>query len=185
MQIGWGGFVDWTTSNAKRCISQPRLERMLCRLTPLRGGKGGTPGMSRPDNGEGYPGRIFPKCMLHIVMPFPPANRRAWWETRADDEPSELSRLVFVWSCDYFSVTPVFRTESMLLLKFTCISWRHLQGNNLFSIFTCRALVRNRTLMISCLCNVLFTGLQHDTTLDSLSALDREISLKNIHTYIT
>ena len=20
MQIGWGGFVDWTTSNAKRCI---------------------------------------------------------------------------------------------------------------------------------------------------------------------
>ena len=36
--------------------------------------------------------------------------------------------------------------------------------------------------MISCLCNVLFTGLQHDTTLDPLSALDREISLKNIHT---
>ena len=34
--------------------------------------------------------------------------------------------------------------------------------------------------MISCLCNVLFTELQHDTTLDSLSALDREISLKNI-----
>ena len=53
-----------------------------------------------------------------------------------------------------------------------------------FSIFTCRALVRNRTLMISCLCNVLFTGLQHDTTLDSLSALYHEISLKNIHTYI-
>ena len=24
-------------------------------------------------------------------------------------------------SCDYLSVTPVFRTESMLLLKFTCI----------------------------------------------------------------
>ena len=21
MQIGWGGFVDWTTSNAKRCIN--------------------------------------------------------------------------------------------------------------------------------------------------------------------
>ena len=38
--------------------------------------------------------------------------------------------------------------------------------------------------MISCLCNELFTGLQHDTTLDSLSALEREISLKNIHTYI-
>ena len=52
----------------------------------------------------------------------------------------------------------------------------------IFSIFTWRALVRNRTLMISCLCNVLFTGLQHDTTLHSLSTLDREISLKNIHT---
>ena len=50
--------------------------------------------------------------------------------------------------------------------------------------FTWRALVRNRTLKISCLCNVLFTGLQHDTFLDSPSALDREISLKNIHTYI-
>ena len=54
----------------------------------------------------------------------------------------------------------------------------------IFSIFTCHTLVRNRTLMISCLCNELFTGLQHDTTSDSLSALEREISLKNIHTYI-
>ena len=34
-------------------------------------------------------------------------------------------------------------------------------------------LFRNRALIISCLCNVLFTGLQHDTTFDSLSVLDR------------
>ena len=86
-------------------------------------------------------------------------------------------------SCDYFSVTPVFRTESMLLLKFTCIFLKAPSRKQSFFIFTCRALVKNRTLMISCLCNVLFTGLQHDTTLDSLSALDREISLKNIRTY--
>ena len=52
-----------------------------------------------------------------------------------------------------------------------------------FFILTWRALVRI-ILIISCLCNVLFTGLKHDTTLDSPSALDREISLKNIHTYI-
>ena len=88
---------------------------------------------------------------------------------------------------DFFSVTPVFRTESMLLLKFTCIFLKALSRKQSFSIFTSRALVRNRTLMISCLCNVLFTGPQHDTTLDSLTALDREISLKkhtSIHTYI-
>ena len=36
------------------------------------------------------PGGIFPSCMLLIVMPFPPANQRAWRETRAEDEPSEL-----------------------------------------------------------------------------------------------
>ena len=87
-------------------------------------------------------------------------------------------------SGDYFSVTPVFRTESMLLLKSTFIFLKAPSVKQSFSIFTCCALVRNRTLMISCLCNVLFMGLQHDTTLDSLSALDREISLKNIHTYI-
>ena len=85
---------------------------------------------------------------------------------------------------DFFSVTPVFRTESVLLLKFTCIFLKApSRKQHFFSIFTWRALVRNRTLMIPCLCNVLFTGLQYDTTLDSLSALNCEISLKK-HTYI-
>ena len=75
----------------------------------------------------------------------------------------------------------------MLLLKFTWIFLKAPSRKHFFSIFTCRALVRNRTLMISCLCNVLFTGLQHDTTLDSPSALDREIFLKKtcIHTNMT
>ena len=46
-------------------------------------------------------------------------------------------------------------------------------------------LVQHRTLMIHCLCNVLFTGLQSGTNLDSLSALYREIPFKKtyIHTY--
>ena len=48
---------------------------------------------------------------------------------------------------------------------------------------TRRSLVRNRTPMI-CLCNILITGLQHDTTWDSLSVLDHEIALKNIQTCI-
>ena len=76
------------------------------------------------------------------------------------------------------------RSPGMLwLLKFhyACLrNWKYaaadihmhfLEGTfkeAIFSIFTWRALVRNRTLMISCLCNALFTGLQHDTTLDSL-----------------
>ena len=85
-------------------------------------------------------------------------------------------------SYDYFSVTLSFRTESSYAAaKIHMHFWKHLQGSNLFPIFTCRALVRNQTLMISFLCNALFAGLQHDTTLYSLSALDREISLKNIH----
>ena len=60
-------------------------------------------------------------------------------------------------SCDNFSVTPVFRTESMLLLKFTCIFLKAPSRKQFFFYFPWRALVRNRTLMISCLCNVLFT----------------------------
>ena len=45
-----------------------------------------------------------------------------------------------------------------------------------FCIITRRALIADCDPMI-----LLFTGLQDDIALDSLSALDREISLKNIH----
>ena len=67
-----------------------------------------------------------------------------------------------------------------MLPVFTCI---FALSATYFVIFARRALVRNRSPMI-CLCNELFTGLEHDTTLDSLNALDREISLKNIQTYM-
>ena len=98
----------------------------------------------------------------------------------------------FLWSCDYFSGAPVFLTESMLLLKFTCIFLKtplrkprcmELKKAIFFSIFSWLALVSNRTPLIPCPCNVLFTELQSGTTLDSLSALDHEISLKK-HTCI-
>ena len=84
-------------------------------------------------------------------------------------------------SCDYFSVTPVFQTESMLLLKFTCIFLKAPSWKQSFSIFTCRALGRNRTLMISCLCNVLFTGLGFAKCSRSWDILEKHTY---IHTYI-
>ena len=43
----------------------------------LRKKTGGREGADEPS-----PGRIFPNCMLLIVMPFPSANQRAWRETR-------------------------------------------------------------------------------------------------------
>ena len=46
--------------------------------------------VTAPTLTDPVPGRIFPNCMLLIVMPFLPANQRVWRETRAEDEPSEL-----------------------------------------------------------------------------------------------
>ena len=57
-------------------------------------------------------------------------------------------------SCDYFSVTPVFRTESMLLLKFTDIFLKAPSRKQSFFYFDMTRHVRNHTLVISCLCNV-------------------------------
>ena len=93
------------------------------------------------------------------------------------------------------------QTEARLVITFryACLpNWKYaaakihmhfLEGTFKETIlfFTWHALVGNRTLMLSCLCNVLFTGLQYDTTLDSLSALDRQMSLKTyiyVGTYI-
>ena len=42
-------------------------------------------------------------------------------------------------SCDYFSVTPVFRTESMLLLKFTCILLKAPSRKHFFDFHMTRA----------------------------------------------
>ena len=48
----------------------------------------------------------------------------------------------------------------------------------------CDAPVTNPVRMGPCLCNVLFIGLQQGTTFAPLSTLSREISLKNMQTYI-
>ena len=46
MQIGWGGFVDWTTSNAKRCSRTPNQGAILLRDLASAAGYARCPALS-------------------------------------------------------------------------------------------------------------------------------------------
>ena len=90
----------------RQCV--PRAERARGTVSqPGRAGRSGTAirrdgeiGTThyRPPHQDTCPGRIFPNCMLLIVIPFPPANQRVWRvrrrETRTVDEGVSYVRLL-------------------------------------------------------------------------------------------